>query len=186
MDGFAMISDSKPQNIIFIIAMILGLLSAAGLASSAAYYSGSYSIIRYLDIDMIDVRVVNFDPENTTINPALIFDFNVQAPPAQSGEAKLTFFTMSVKLNGDKFSYTPFRRDVHRDLRTLYPNYNETFSIGSTITVDQDKQTLYDAYSNDEWVFSITLTVFYDIFDSPRDQVRIIAFSYNGVPTGIE
>ena len=181
-----MISDTKPQNIIFVVAMIIGLFSAAGLASSAAYYSGSYSIVRYLDINMTDVRVGNFDPDNLTINPSLVVDFNVLAPPAQTGEAKLTFLRVTVYLNGDKFSYTTFRKDIPRDFRTLYPNYNETFSIGSTITVEHDKQILYDAYNNDEWVFSFTLTVFYDIFDSPGDQVRIIAYSYNGVPTGIE
>jgi hypothetical protein len=166
--------------------MIIGLVSAASLMTGAAYYSGSYSIVRYLEIDMVDVRVGNFDPDNITINPALEVDFHVQAPPAQTGEAELTYFTMSVYLNGDKFSYTSFRRDVHRDLRTLYPNYNQTFSIGSTILEIQDKQMLYDAYENEEWVFSITLTVFYDIFDSPGDQVRIIAYSYNGLPSGIE
>ena len=181
-----MISDQKPQNIIFIITMIIGLISATSLATNAAYYSGSYAIVRYLDIDMVDIRVNNFDPENTTINPGLTVDFKVEAPATQTGEARLTYLTMSIYLNGDKFSYTAFRRDIPAALRTLTPSYNETFYVGSTITVDQDKQLLYDAYENDEWVFSITLTVFYDIFDSPGDQVRIIAYSYNGLPSGIE
>ncbi|MHA2424314.1 MAG: hypothetical protein ACXAEF_05970 [Candidatus Thorarchaeota archaeon] len=181
-----MISDQKPQNIIFVITMIIGLVSAASLASSAAYYSGSYSIVRYLDIDMTEIRVSNFDPDNITQNPIMNVYFNVEAPPAQTGEAQLTYFTMSLYLNGDKFSYTSFRRNVPLDLRTLYPEYNETFRIGSTILEPEDKQILHDAYDSDEWVFSITLTVFYDIFDSPGDQVRIIAYSYNGMPNGIE
>ncbi len=181
-----MISDNKPQNIIFVITMIIGLVSAASLVTSAAYYSGSYSIVRYLEIDMVDVRVGNFDPDNFTVNPYLIADFHVQAPPAQTGEAQLTYFTMSVYLNGEKISYTSFRKNVPLDLRTLYPNYNETFAVGSTITVDQDKQMIHDAYQSEEWVFSFTLTVFYDIFDSPGDQVRIISYSYNGLPSGIE
>jgi hypothetical protein len=181
-----MISDQKPQNIIFVVTMILGLVSAASLATNAAYYSGSYAIVRYLDIDMVDIQVSNFDPENFSIDPALLVDFKVEAPPAQTGEAKLTYLTMSVYLNGDKFSYTSFRKDIPLDKRTLYPSYNETYRIGSTITEPADQELIHDAYQDDEWVFSITLTVFYDIFDSPGDQVRIIAYSYNGVPTGIE
>ncbi|MFW9848440.1 MAG: hypothetical protein ACFFF4_04825 [Candidatus Thorarchaeota archaeon] len=180
-----MISDQKPQNIIFVITMILGIVSAAGLTTSAAYYSGSYAIVRYLEITKTDLRVAGFDPDNHTVNPALLVDFNVKAPPAQTGEAKLTYFTMSVHLNGESFKYTTLRKNIPLEHRTLYPNYNENFTVGSTITSESDKQLLYDAYENDEWVFAITLTVFYDIFDSPGVQVRVIAYSHIGPPTGI-
>ncbi|MFW9953510.1 MAG: hypothetical protein ACFFD3_03075 [Candidatus Thorarchaeota archaeon] len=181
-----MISDIKTQNIILVATLLVGLVSAVGLASSASWYSGSYTIVRYLDIDLVDVRVANLDLENTTVNPALLFDFKVVAPSAAAGEAELSYFTMVVHLNGEKIAYAPFRKSVPLDLRTIYPEYNQTYTIGSTIIEDLDKQILYDAATNDEWTFSLTLYVFYDVFQSVGDQVRVIAYSYQGAPSGWE
>jgi len=177
-----MISDSKPQNILLITTLIIGLISGVGLASNAAWYSGSYSIVRYLDVDMTDIRVANYNLPNMSLSVY----FNVEAPAVQTGEAKLTYFTMSVYINGNKLSYTTFRKSVPLDLRTIYPAYNETFRIGSTIASETDQQLIIDAAESGEWVFSIRLTIFYDIFDSPGDQVRVVAYSYNGEPSGID
>ncbi len=177
-----MISDTKPQNILIIATIVVGLISGLGLASSAAWYSGSYSIVRYLDIELTEVRVGNFGFDNMSLSA----QFNVQAPAVSTGEAQITFFGMSVYLNGESFRYTTFQKSVPTELRTVYPAYNETFRIGSTILSEIDRQIILDASESGEWVFSMTLTVFYDIFDSPGDQVRQIAYSYNGTPIGVD
>ncbi|MDF1540819.1 MAG: hypothetical protein P1Q69_18120 [Candidatus Thorarchaeota archaeon] len=176
-----MISDTKPQNILIVATIVIGLISGFGLASSAAWYSGSYSIVRYLEVDMTEIRVGNFGLENMS----LTVTFKVEAPSIQTGEAQITFFRMVVYLNGESFSYTTFQRSVPLELRTVTPAYNHTFGVGSTILSEIDRQIILDASAAEEWVFSVGLTVFYDIFESPGDQVRQIAYSYNGTPLGV-
>lgn len=180
-----MISDAKPQNLIIVITMIVGIISGVGLVSSATYYGGSYTMIRYLDIDLVGVSVSNFDPGNYSQNPGLSFTFNVYAPPGAPGDAEITFFTASVHINGDELSYARFRRDVPMDLRPLYPGYNHSFALGSSILEDIDKATLFDAYDSEAWVFSIQLTLFYHVFDSVGESYRIIAYSWNEAPSGL-
>ena len=181
-----MISDAKPQNIIIVITMIVGIISGIGLVTSASYYGGSYTMIRYLEIDLVDVSVSNFDPDNITQNPALSMRFSVNAPTGGAkGDAQITYFTAQVYINGDKINYATFKRDIPHDLQPLFPGYNETFSIGSTILQDLDKQVLIDAYNSNEWVISIQLTLFYHVFDAVGESVRIIAYSWNSPPSGL-
>ncbi len=180
-----MISGTKPQNLIIVITMIAGIISGIGLANSATYYGGSYAMIRYLDIELVNVSVSNFDPANITQNPALFMVFNVYAAPGAPGDAEITYFTAELYVNGDKINYATFRRDVPLTLRPLYPEYNETFSIGSTILEELDKQVLVDAYNSEEWVISIQLTLFYHVFESVGESVRIIAYSWNTPPAGL-
>ncbi|MHA2085537.1 MAG: hypothetical protein ACXABD_17405 [Candidatus Thorarchaeota archaeon] len=54
-----MISNTKPQNVIVVVTLILGIVSGIGLANSASYFSGSYVIVRYLEVDLTNVRVTN-------------------------------------------------------------------------------------------------------------------------------
>ncbi|MFW9980143.1 MAG: hypothetical protein ACFFEJ_18820 [Candidatus Thorarchaeota archaeon] len=180
-----MISDAKPQNLIIVITMIAGIISGIGLVNSASYYGGSYTMIRYLDINLVDVAVSNLDPDNITQNPGLSMVFNVYAPPGAPGDAEITYLTAEVYVNGDKINYATFRRDIPLALRSLYPEYNQTFAIGSTILQDLDKQVLIDAYNSEEWVISIQLTLFYNVFEAVGESVRIIAYSWNTQPSGL-
>ncbi len=175
-----MISDTKPQNLIVVIMIVLGVVSGFGLATTANYYGGSYVIVSFLEVDLEEIRVTNVDIENVTINPRVALDFSFLAPEASSGEARLDYLTVSVYLNGDKFNYVTFRRDIPSDRKTLTSGYNETFTVQNTVTVINDKWLLYNATVNDEWVFAVTLTMFWRVFNARAPSVRIIAFSYEG------
>ncbi len=180
-----MIADTKPQNIIIIITMILGIISGIGLASSAYYYSGSYTMARYLEVSLNDIRVSNLDPTNHSIDPTLSLYFNIYSPPGAPGDVKISYLTAVVYINNDKINYENFRRDIPRDLRSLYPDYNQTFSVSATLREDADKQLLFDAYDSEEWVISVQLTIFYEVFDQVGTSVRIIAFSWDTPPSGL-
>ena len=178
-----MISDTKPQNVIVVVTLILGIMSGIGLANSASYYSGSFVIVRYLDVSLDDVRVTNVDPTNETINPALYLDFNIKAPNASSGESRITFLTLSVFLNREHFQYAVFRKSISLDHQTILPGYDRTFTISSTVYELLDKQILYNATLNNEWIFSISMNMWYSVAQSDVDQLRQLSFSYNGTGT---
>ena len=178
-----MISNTKPQNVIVVVTLILGIVSGIGLANSASYFSGSFVIVRYLDVDLTDVRVTNVDPTNETINPSLFLDFNFGAPNASNGEAVITFLTISVLLNREQFRYALFRKSIPIDQRTVYPGYDKTFTVASTFYELLDKQIVYNATLNNEWIFSISMTMFYRVSQSDNDLIRQLSFSYNGTGT---
>jgi hypothetical protein len=181
-----MISNAKPQNIIIVATVIVAMVSGLGLINSATYYSGTYVMIRNLRVTLEDVRVNNFQPNNYTNNPILSFEFNVYVPEGPPGDAQITYFSAAVYINGNQMSYTSFRKDVTpAELRYLHPGYNETYVIGSSVSENLDKALLYGAYNSSDWVFSITLTVFYHAFDAVGEEVRPIAFSWDKPPSGL-
>jgi len=175
-----MISKTKPQNFIVVVTLILGLVSGIGLASTASYYSGSYVIVSYLQIDLDEVRVANVDPTNTSINPSIALDFSFVAPETSDGEATVTYLVATVYINGDKMNYASFRKNIPSASRAITSGYNKLFTVSSSIIEMEDKNVLYNASADGDWTFSITLTVFYHVFNSPAESVRIIPFSYEG------
>lgn len=182
-----MISNAKPQNIIIVVTLIVAVVSGFGLASSATYYSGTYAMVRNLSITLEDVRVGNFLPNNYTSTPSLSFEFNVFVPQGPPGDAQITYFTAVVIINGNQMSLESFRKDISSAAqRALHPGYNESYVIGSSITSNQDKGYLYAAYNSSEWVFSVTLYVFYHSFNAVGEEVRTIAFSWNTLPSGLD
>ncbi|MGV9168491.1 MAG: hypothetical protein ACOC38_00950 [Promethearchaeia archaeon] len=176
-----MISSERSQNAIMAITLIIGVLSGVSLAGSSAYYSGSYLMVRYLEVDLLRIKAQNLQPENETVNPSLTLSFNMQVPDVLSGKASVTFLRASVYLNGDSFDYTLFRKRLSMDDRELFPGYDKNHTIGSTITVDSDKEILYNAYEESNWTFSVVLTIFYHTFDSDASEVRVVSFSQEGV-----
>jgi len=158
-----MISKTKPQNFIVLVTLIL-----------------SYVIISYLQIDLEEIRVTNLDPTNTSINPSIALDFSFVAPETSDGEATVTYLLATVYINGDKMNYASFRRNIQRDYRAITSGYNRIFTVSSSIPEMEDKNVLYNASADGDWTFSITLTVFYHVFNSPAESVRIIPFSYEG------
>ncbi|MHA2085536.1 MAG: hypothetical protein ACXABD_17400 [Candidatus Thorarchaeota archaeon] len=105
------------------------------------------------------------------------------APNASNGEAVITFLTISVLLNREQFRYALFRRSIPLDHRIVYPGYDKTFTVSSTIYELLDKQLIYNATLNNEWIFSISMTLFYRVAQSDADQIRFLSFSYNGTGT---
>jgi len=176
-----LISSERSQNVIMVITLIIGILSGVSLAGSSAYYSGSYLMIQYLEIDLIGVRVNNLQPENETVNPGLSVSFNMQVPETLSGDASVTFLRASIYLNGESFDYASFTKRLSAENRELKPGYNRNYTIGSKIEVASDKELLYNAYDESNWTFSILLTIFYHTFDSDASQVRVVSFSQVGV-----
>lgn len=182
-----MISNAKPQNIIIVVTLLVALVSGFGLANSATYYSGTYAMVRNLSITLEDVRVGNFLPNNYTNTPSLFFEFNVFVPQGPPGDAQITYFTAVVSINGNQMSLSTFRKDISSAAqRSLHPGYNETYVIGSSITANRDKGYLYAAYNSSDWVFSVTLYVFYHSFDAIGEEVRTIAYSWDTPPSGLD
>lgn len=171
-----MIERDKPQNIIIAAMIVIAVISSVYLYSNASYYSGSYVIINELHIDLIDVQVLNY--ENMSLNPALRMVFNVKAPDVATGSATLTYLRAVVYLNNESLSYTEFRLSIPPEKQAIIPGYNENFTIGSTITVDEDKAIIYDAAANDNWIFKIELTYFYHIFKATAESVNFVAFAW--------
>lgn len=176
-----LISSERSQNVIMVITLAIGILSGVSLAGSSAYYSGSYLMIQYLEVDLLGVRVSNLQPDNETVNPSLSISFNLQVPQTLSGDASVTFLRANVYLNGESFDYASFTKLLRAENRQLNPGYNKNYTIGSTIDVMSDKDILYAAYDESNWTFSILLTIFYHTFDSDASQVRVVSFSQVGV-----
>ncbi len=171
-----MIEHDRPQNIIIAAMIVIAAISSVYLYSNASHYSGSYVMINDLQIDLVDVRVLNY--ENMSLNPSLQMVFNVRAPDVATGSATLTYLRAVVYLNNESFSYTEFRLAIPKDKQTITPGYNENFTIGSTITVAEDKAIIYDAAANDIWTFGIVLTYFYHLFNSTAESVNILVFAW--------
>jgi hypothetical protein len=176
-----MIENERTQNILVVITIIVSLVSVVGLMSSSSYYGGSYMIIQNLEIDLDDVYVSNVVPTNTSINPSVSVAFSVEAPEAAAGKATITYMRAQIFLNGESFQYAEFRRAIGYEDGVVTSGYNKTFSVGSTITQMQDKEILYNASLEDNWTFSITLTMWYHMFEARGEDIRVLVFAHQGI-----
>ncbi len=174
-----MISDTRPQNAIVVITIIAGIIGATSLYSAASYYGGSYVLVQRLDVELTEMRLGNFDPLNMSVDPALSAFFQFTAPEIASGKTRLESLTASIYLNGESFNYANFRRNIPAEDKLVTSGYNKTFSVGSTLELDQDKQLIYDAYIAEDWTFSVTLSIFYTVFESRAQSVRVMTFVYS-------
>ena len=129
-----MISDTKVQNVIVIIMLVLGLFSGINLVGSATEYSGSYLIASYLQVELEEIRLTNYDPEDSSLNPVLAMDFSFQAPTTEAGQATLTFLSVAVYLNGDYINYATFKKNIPEEQQSMTSGYNATFTVSSSIT----------------------------------------------------
>ncbi|TFF92783.1 hypothetical protein EU546_07155 [Candidatus Thorarchaeota archaeon] len=175
-----MISDTKPQNAIVVITLIAAIISAMSLYSTASYYSGSYVLVQKLDVELVEIRLGNFHPENETINPSVAADFQFVAPATGSGTTRLYSLTVSIYLNGESFDYSYFRKIIPLEDRLVTSGYNKTFTVSSTIDSEIDKQLIFDAYSSGDWTWTSTMRLFYIVFESPAQSVRVLTFTYSG------
>ena len=175
-----MISDTKPQNLIVVITIIAGIIGATTLYSSASYYGGSYVLVQRLNVELTEIRLGHFDPSNESIDPSISAYFRFEAPETIGGKTRIYSLTVSIYLNGESFDYASFRRIIPLEDRLVTSGYNKTFSVGDTIDSEIDKQIIFDAYAAEEWTFSVTLRLFYIVFESPAQSVRILTFSHSG------
>ncbi|UCE09167.1 MAG: hypothetical protein JSW61_09305, partial [Candidatus Thorarchaeota archaeon] len=103
---------------------------------------------------------------------------NFRAPEVTAGEAFLTFLRAQITLNGESITYTYFRRSIPIDQRSIRSGYDANFSVGSTISIMEDKMILYNASDTGNWVFTVILTMSYHLFQSRAESVRILVFAW--------
>ncbi len=176
-----MIAATRTQNIIIVSMIIIGLVAGVSLYRSASYYTGSYAMVKYLDVSLESVIVSNLDPTNQSVDPRLSMVFRFTTPQTLDGEAYLTFLTAKVWLNNESITYSAFRLNIPSEHQPLTPNYNATFTLTSVITDMNDKVVFFNASSDNKWTFSIRLTVAYHAFKSNIDSFRILMFAHEGV-----
>jgi len=179
-----MLSNTRPQNAVIAITIILGVTSGIGLVSTTSFYTGSGIIIQHLHFDLEDILIYALDPTNESVNPALVFVFNVGAPQVASGEAYMMYLSVKVSVNARSLNYTSFERSVTGAERVLTSGYNKNVTVGSTITELLDKQVLYNASSAGEWAFNVRVTMFYHLFQSRSESIRVLVFSHEGYTAG--
>jgi hypothetical protein len=160
--------------------LVVGIVSGASLISNTSYYTGSYTLARYLTVTLEDVRIANLNPSNTSINPSLVMIFNVKAPDLTSGHMTLTHLSAVVHLNGEPIAYETFQNEVSGSDRSVAAGYNKTFTVGSTVFVLPDKQLLYNASLSGNWTFNIALRVNYILFQGSILSSRMLFFVYEG------
>ncbi len=176
-----MIASTKSQNAIVILIILTGLVSGTSLISNTSYYTGTYTIARYLAVTLEDVRIADLNPSNESVNPTLVMVFNLKAPYFTNGQMTLTHLSASVYLDGEFIAYTTFQKDVIlASERSITAGYDKNFTVGSTISELLDKQILYNASLSGNWTFAVTLTLSYYFFQSQFPSWRVLLFVYDG------
>ncbi|MHA1951682.1 MAG: hypothetical protein ACW99G_20530 [Candidatus Thorarchaeota archaeon] len=153
------------------------------MVSNAQYYTGSYALAGRLEVDLVSTTVSNIDPSNSSIFPAIRFDFNLHTDAATEGNVRLGFLGANVFLNGDQLSYTPFSYVVPYNRQPLYPLYDEIFTLGST-TLSSDRDTVLLANSTGQWHWYLTFRYYFTTFDVDGSITwRYLVFNYTGSTT---
>ncbi len=168
-----MISDEKPQNIIMIVTLLVGIISATSLVNSTAYYTGTIYMVRYLDIELEEIRINGIDLDNRSTDISMKLVFNFQVPEGYDGRVRLTTIASEVILNSDELSYTVFRKYIPAENGWLTPDYNRNFTISAVLDSPIDRNTLYNATVDESWNFSVVFRYFYLTFGSTADDVNI-------------
>jgi len=179
-----MIESERNQNVIAATVLILGIISTGIIFVNVDYYSGSYALAGYVQVELEDIRVTNLDPDNETLIPGLFLKLNLKTGEQADGDVTLNTLVAFIRLNRQLIQYAAFRMNIPIDLRVLYPGYDQNFTLSSSLTDDHDQELLLDAYNNVNWTWSITIRYWYSVFVPENDAFREIAFSYNGV-TGV-
>jgi hypothetical protein len=175
-----MISSTKSQNLIVISMTVIGLICGASLVLNTSYYTGSYTISRYVTVSLQDIQIAHLDPSNETVNPGLSMIFNVKAPDNANGMMTLKDLSATVSLNEQPFLYATFKNYIPVSDQSVTAGYNMSFTLGSTVTDLLDKQILYNASLSDNWTFTVTLSMEYYLFQSGARSWRYLIFVYEG------
>ncbi len=163
-----MISDTKPQNIILALAIIVGVLSGVSITNTAGYYTGTVYLVENMDVDFQGVRLSNFDPTNRSVIPVMRLDFRFYCNATQNGSVVLTTIGAEVHVNEDLLSYTSFYK-AQVDNKELYAGYNQSHSLIARLEEEVDRDAVFDAYESGTWQISIVFRFFYVMFNSASD-----------------
>jgi hypothetical protein len=176
-----MFESRRVQDLIIIMLIASGLISAALLAGNASYYGNSVALADFLDVDVVDIRVSNIDPTNYSVNPTIAFILNFKAPDGIEGDAYLVFIRILAHLDEQSILYATFHREFSFEQEALHAGYNENHSIRSDVLDDNDKDVLYGAYNSVNWTWSLTVRYIYSVMSFTNQYSRTIGFFYEGV-----
>ncbi|MFW9803235.1 MAG: hypothetical protein ACFFFC_11310 [Candidatus Thorarchaeota archaeon] len=176
-----MFEGKRIQDLIIIILIASGIISAALLAGNASYYSNSVALAEFVEVEVDDITVTNIDPTNYSVNPTISFVLNFNAPDDIEGEAYLVYIRILAHLNEQSIVYATFRRDFSFQQEALHAGYDENHNIGSDILEDKDKDVLYEAYNSVNWTWSLTVRYNYSVMSSTDLYRRTVGFFYEGV-----
>lgn len=180
-DVFGMIESERNQNIIIVAAIIMGIISSGIIVANASFYSGSYALAHYVEVDLLEIRLARFDPSNESLVPGLYFTLNFKSTVEATGDAFLTSFNVLVWLNRESIRYSVFSVVIPFDQRALQTGYDYNYTASSSILEKSDMDILSNAYSSDNWTWSVTVRYAYCVFHPENYGYRDISFSYIGV-----
>lgn len=176
-----MLKSRRIQDLIIITVIAAGLFSAALLAGNARYYGDSVALAEFLEVDVADTSVSNFDPTNYSMNPRISFVLNFKAPDNVNGDAHLASIRILVLLNQQSITYGTFLREFRFEQEPLDAGYDKNHTIRSDITNDNDKDVLFGAYNSANWTWSLAVRYTYSVMSSSSTYRRTIGFVYEGV-----
>jgi hypothetical protein len=160
-----MIASERSQNIIIIVTIITAIVCLGFSVGNAQYYGGSYILADQLEVNLADINVSNVGP-NITTNPGITLTFNLAIPAQSEGNVRITFLGATVWLNDDLLSLTAFAYTPPLADQYLQSNMNRNVLISKT-SVDNDAQTIIDAYLSSTWAWNVTLRYSFIVFDEP-------------------
>ncbi len=179
-----MISDPKTQDRVVALMILVGVISAVSLVNTASYYSGSYYLLKDMQVELLEIRLSNLDIDNHTVDPVMRLTFRFQAPYTFQGNIQITGMSATVFLNRDKLSYTAFGLSVPEEYRLVSSGYTHEFTLSSTVHDINDKFTVYNASVSSSWVFAVRLQWSYRMFATagmPRSTPMVVDFNRTGV-----
>ena len=176
-----MISSPKVQHSIIGFMIVLGVISAFSIASSTSYYTGSIYMIRYLDVNLEELRISGMDINNKTKPFSITMIFNIKIPDVPNGNVRLGTLSAVLSLNNDLLSYASFSKLLNVEDGTLYPNFNKNYSLRGFLDDQIDRFAIYNASADNNWNFAIEFRYFYWTFGSRNDVPVVFVFNTSDV-----
>ncbi|MGY5871203.1 MAG: hypothetical protein RTV72_03070 [Candidatus Thorarchaeota archaeon] len=162
-----MIASERSQNIIVVSVILVAVVSSGFLVNNAVYFGGSYSLAGSLNVSLVEIAVSNIDHTNESINPYLNLTFNLASTSYSEGNVKITFMGAEVTLNDDLLSYTIFSHIPDVEDRSIYPDFNNDYTMGYEATAS-DRQAILDADTSGIWNWEIAFRYSFIVFDEDR------------------
>jgi len=181
-----MIASERSQNVIVAVTLIAALVSSVFLVGNAQYFGGSYALAGGLDVTIVETVASNIDPTNESIYPRLTFIINFQSHADIEGNVRIMFLGMEVTLNDDLLSYTAFAVSPPEHLQSVWPNYDQNFTLSKTTNTIWDRDAINDAYDSDTWHWELVFRYRFITFDEPGTITwRYIPYDFTGETTTI-
>lgn len=159
-----MIASERSQNIIVVTTIIVALISVGMIASNSQYYGGTYALAGRLNVSLVGIQVSHIDYINESIDPVIRISFNFYTDSESEGNVRLRFVRADLTLNDDPLSLGAYAYTLHDNEQVLYPGYNKTITLTSTIT-GSDKTAVLDANNSSTWNWNINCDYYFIVFD---------------------